>query len=106
QRKVGEIKPDPRAAWSGFSGSSNNTLVVYQDYLIYQSASGSSVTLYVFDIKEDKWLDKPVSIAMDLFSDSRNNASLLLHASGTLYMAGTKAGDFVLYEVDFKVKEE
>lgn len=102
--KKGEIKPAPTTIW--LAGNNNNTLLVYQNYLIYMVPTSNSVHLYVFDIEEDQWLENHVEIKMDLFSKSTDNASLLLSSSGKLYAAGTKAGDFVLYNVDFKVLEK
>ena len=89
------------------SGICNNTMVIYEDYLIYMQPGGSSsVKLHVYDIKEEQWLEDAVSIEMNLFTKTSDNASLLLSSSGQLYAAGTKGGDFVLYEVDFKVTEQ
>lgn len=105
QRKKGEIKAVPSYI-GGFGGNYNNTLLVYQDYLIYMEPLSATVTLNIYDIKGRQWLEDPVQIEMDLFSNSIDNASLLLSSSGKLYVAGTKAGDFVLYEVDFKVTEK
>lgn len=89
------------------SGICNNTMVIYEDYLIYMQPGGSSsVKLHVYDIKEEQWLEDAVSIEMNLFTKTSDNASLLLSSSGQLYAAGTKGGDFVFYEVDFKVTEQ
>lgn len=93
-----------------YSGMSKHTMVIYQDYLIYMLPSGgytaTSVNLYVYDLEKEQWLENHIAIEMDLFTRSSDNASLLLSSSGKLYAAGTKAGDFVLYEVDFSVTEE
>src|SRR5690606_18190941 len=89
--------------------SYNNTMVVYQDFLIYMLPSGNnstSVNLYVYDLEEGQWLEDEIKVEMDLFSKSSDNASLLVSDSGKLYVAGAKAGDFVVYEVDFSVSEQ
>lgn len=85
----------------------NSTLVVYQDYLLYMlPTTTTSVVLFVYDLKKEQWLENSIKIEEDLFSSPSDNASLLLSSSGKIYAAGTRAGDFVLYEVDFKVTEE
>jgi len=104
QSKQGEIKSVPTTTW--FRGNRNNTLLVYQNYLIYMVPANNAMRLYVFDIEGDQWLEDHVEIKMDLFSKPMANGSLLLSSSGKLYAAGTKAGDFVLYNVDFKVVEK
>jgi len=89
------------------SGICNNTVVVYDNYLIYMLPAGSSsVKLRVYDLEEEQWLEDAVAIEMNLFTKTSDNASLLLSSSGRLYAAGTKGGDFVLYEVDFKITEQ
>ncbi len=104
QSQKGEVKPVPSELHS-FYGNRNNTLVNYQNYLIYMEPEGTSVALHIFDIEGDQWLKERVEIEMDLFSKASDNASLLLSTSGKLYVAGTKAGEFVLYKVDFEVVE-
>ncbi len=106
--QTAESKPFPKAPAFNYT-SYNNTMVVYQDYLIYMLPSGvnsPSVSLYVYDLEEGQWLEDEIKVEMDLFSKSSENASLLLSDSGKLYVAGAKAGDFVVYEVDFSVIEQ
>lgn len=111
QTQTTESKPVPMDIYStGSTTSGNNTMVVYLDYLIYmlpnKQSKATSVNLYVYDLKTEEWLENNIEIKTDLFSNSDYNASLLLSSSGKIYAAGSKAGDFVLYEVDFKVTEQ
>ena len=101
-----KMKPTPSGQDFTFFGSRNNTLLVHQGYLIYMGAKNTtSASLYVFDIEADQWLN-PVDIGKDLFSKTTENGSLLLSSSGKMYAAGSKAGDFVLYEVNFSVTQQ
>lgn len=79
----------------------NHQLVALKNHLLLSSGKD---LVFVFDIESNQWLKKPINIE-GLFDESRN-ANFMSPTKDKAYAAGTKDGNFVLYDLELIITNE
>lgn len=78
----------------------NQQLVSFKNYVLFYHDNN----IFVFDTVVNQWLETPIK-ASNMFDDIRY-CDFVSPSVDKLYAAGTKNGNFILYELDFSVTEE